>query len=621
MNIMHLHERVYRVGHIACGIGAGAKGFNDAQPRVGMMKARFECAGGIDVDAGAIKNFNKMTGAKGTVADLFSRDQYIRFHGKTPPADWKEMMPADLREAFGGYNKHLDVVFASTPCKGLSALLSDAKYQTEKYSALNELTVRAIWLTLEAYKDDPVKIILFENVPRITNRGRPLLDDIQQLLAAYGYCFAETVHDCGEIGGLAQHRKRFLLVARHMGSIPNFLYEPEKKRVRGVGEVIGKLPLPGDPLAGPMHKVPRLQWKTWVRLAFVEAGKDWRSLERLRVANGVLADYTIVPDGNRRENNLGVLGWTETARTMTTQRSPLQGRFSVADPRCIGADYNRGVLGVNQWTGATGVIAGASRPGNGNFSIADPRAAEEAINSSFRIVPCKDPSADAAEAGNVLDPRPGYGENTHTNILRVRGFDETSGAITGSTHPAGGAPAVADPRITGANTHKNVCRVFREDELAGTITGSGRPSSGGGAIADKRTNAVYDVVGNIEPHTLPAPDDRLVARIIALDNTWHRPFTTLEAAALQSLFDPEIFAKGGKFDLESTSNAEKREWIGNAVPSDAARGMAETIGKTLILAASGQTFTLSSDAIWCNPLELALAVNPIQDLPGEMLHG
>ena len=55
-------SRTFRVGHMACGIGAGAKGFNQANPRVGDISARFECAGGIDVDPGAIRNFERMTG-------------------------------------------------------------------------------------------------------------------------------------------------------------------------------------------------------------------------------------------------------------------------------------------------------------------------------------------------------------------------------------------------------------------------------------------------------------------------------------------------------------------------------------------------------------------------------
>lgn len=50
-------QRTFRVAHMFCGVGADAKGFNDANPRIGHVAARFECAGGIDVDAGAIRNF------------------------------------------------------------------------------------------------------------------------------------------------------------------------------------------------------------------------------------------------------------------------------------------------------------------------------------------------------------------------------------------------------------------------------------------------------------------------------------------------------------------------------------------------------------------------------------
>lgn len=113
---------------------------------------------------------------------------------------------------------------------------------------------------------------------------------------------------------------------------------------------------------------------------------------------------------------------------------------------------------------------------------------------------------------------------------------------------------------------------------------------------------------------MPKPNDQLVARIISLDECWHRPFTTLELAALQSIFDP-----GEIFSLEGGSNQTKREWIGNAVPSAAARGMAETIGETLLLADSGQTFMLSSREIWTKPLALALAVDPKQEIYGEVV--
>jgi site-specific DNA-cytosine methylase len=79
--------------------------------------------------------------------------------------------------------------------------------QDRKYQALNGLNLRDVWLMLEAWKNDPPELIVFENVPRIANRGRFLLDQIVALLRAYGYAVAETTHDCGELGALAQSRK------------------------------------------------------------------------------------------------------------------------------------------------------------------------------------------------------------------------------------------------------------------------------------------------------------------------------------------------------------------------------------------------------------------------------
>ncbi|MCY1345816.1 hypothetical protein D9M68_504290 [compost metagenome] len=104
-----------------------------------------------------------------------------------------------------------------------------------KKATANELTLRCVWLMCEAWKDAPAELIVFENVPQLATRGRHLLDQIKQLLAHYGYAVNETTHDCGVIGGLAQSRKRFLMVARHTAKVPAFLYEPPVKRLQGVG--------------------------------------------------------------------------------------------------------------------------------------------------------------------------------------------------------------------------------------------------------------------------------------------------------------------------------------------------------------------------------------------------
>jgi hypothetical protein len=186
--------------------------------------------------------------------------------------------------------------------------------------------------------------------------------------------------------------------------------------------------------------------------------------------------------------------------------------------------------------------------------------------------------------------------------------------VTAGSGPTNGAISVADPRpacIKGeGDAYKTQGHYGVVDwcQPSGAVPAYAKNNNGSWSVADPR-----EVEIDAEPVALPKPSDRLVARIVALDGTWHRPFTTLELAALQSLFDPEAIF-GEAFDLVGTSDATKREWIGNAVPSAAARGMAETIGETLLLAEAGETFMLSSREIWVKPLALALAVDPTQDL-------
>ncbi len=102
---------------------------------------------------------------------------------------------------------------------------------------------------------------------------------------------------------------------------------------------------------------------------------------------------------------------------------------------------------------------------------------------------------------------------------------------------------------------------------------------------------------------MPAQDEKLVTIIRALDGTWHRPFTTMELAALQSLMDPEE-----TLELDGLSDSAWRERIGNAVPPEAAAAIAGVMGTTLLLAWSGETFMLSSVPIWVKPVAVALSV-------------
>ncbi|MGY0518907.1 DNA cytosine methyltransferase [Pseudomonas aeruginosa] len=586
--------------HFCCGLGGGAAGFNRARPRVGNVEAEWVCLGGIDVDPAGLRDFERLAGVPGTLLDLFTRDQYIRFHGKEPPAGWREATPEDIRRAAGG--RRPDAVFISSPCKGASGLLSEKMSLTPKYQALNELTLRCIWLMGEAWADDPVPLIVFENVPRLASRGRHLLDQINSLLGGFGYAVAETTHDCGELGGLAQSRKRFLLVARHVEKVPPFLYEPEKKSLRAVGDILGRMPLPGDiDAAGPMHRIPSLHWKTWVRLALVEAGSDWRSLNKLAIEDGHLRDLVIVPE--YRSGYMGVHGWDDTASTIAGRSGPTNGAFSVADPRYRqAANWNHGQqFGVIRWAESAPTIPGQTMPGQGTFSVADPRPGGVRHNNVFRVVSMGS-HAGTVTGGHspssggqaVADPRyHNWHPGASSRKLHVGEWGSATGTVTGSQQVASGALSIADPRVLDRTKGDAYLTgghygVVGFDQSAGAVSASARHDNGRWSFADPR---------------MPAANDRLTCIIQSLDGTWHRPFTTLELAALQSLVDPEE-----QLILDGLSDSDWRERIGNAVPPAAAEAIAGVMGTTLLLAEQGETFMLSNTPIWVRPVAMALSV-------------
>ena len=165
-----------------------------------------------------------------------------------------------------------------------------------------------------------------------------------------------------------------------------------------------------------------------------------------------------------------------------------------------------------------------------------------------------------------------------------------------------GAFAVADPRpnldrVKGDAWHGGGhFGVVPWDATSGAVSAAAGCDKEAWSVADPR---------------LPGPAGRLVAVIRALDGTFHRPFSTLELGALQSLVDPEEH-----LELEGLSDAAWRERIGNAVPPDAAQAMAETMGCTLLMAWNGTGFMLSNLPIWVRPVAVALSVRQPDELPG-----
>ena len=276
-----------------------------------------------------------------------------------------------------------------------------------------------------------------------------------------------------------------------------------------------------------MHRVPSLQWQTWVRLAFVKAGSDWRSLAQLRVEDGKLADYGLTPDTSWHAGALGVTPWEEASGTVTAGGRPGQGTFSVADPRRQEGRAEFGQYGVKTWEEPSQVVIGKAAVGAGGFAVADPRhAGAPKFNNIYKVVPwsATGPAVTGGKDLAVADPR--ARDAMFHNAYRTVPWSAASQAITGQHAPSNGAMCVADPR-------PGLDRTKGDDWFGGGHFGvlPWQASSGAVSAAAGYDNGDWSVA---DPR-LPEQSDRLVAIIRVLDGTWHRPFTTLELAALQSL--------------------------------------------------------------------------------------
>jgi site-specific DNA-cytosine methylase len=345
-------DRRYTAFFPFCGSGLGALGFARASARVLGRALSFRVLGGLDFDAMACADFELLTGAPALRVDV------------------RDLSPERLRAVAGADAP--DVVFLSPPCKGASTNVSDALAATERYAEMNQLALVWTRLMLATWRTPP-RLVLLENVPGIERRARRMLTELVGVLRARGYAVHTGTHCCGELGGLAQRRRRFLLVARHTPRVPALLMKPPARRVRAVGEVLVELPMPDAPSAGPMHRLPRIQWMNWLRLALITAGRDWKTLPA-------------GPFALRRaphDRCYGVLRWDEPAGTVTGTPYVGTGPFSVADPRLTCAPRN-GAYGVLSWHDAARTITGALQIDNGFAAVSDPRV-ERALRE------CPDP--------------------------------------------------------------------------------------------------------------------------------------------------------------------------------------------------------------------------------------
>ncbi|MEC0239467.1 DNA cytosine methyltransferase [Paenibacillus dokdonensis] len=613
------------------GIGGESAGLIKSQVEYGGKIYRFKLLCSIDSDPVACRNHDIITGEETAVEmDLFRRWQYEAWHGHEPPSEWQEVTPWDIWVAF---KKQVPFfLFLSPPCKGLSGLLPQAKSDSDKYQAMNYLTVSGLEMSLQAceeYGGGVPAIIQLENVPRITSRGKPLLRQIKKLLKKFGYAVSiRPDHNLGEIGGLGQSRVRFLIMARHEAQIPNVIYYPEKKPLRSIGSVLAELPEPGDTVAGgPLHRLPRLQWKTWMRLAIIPAGGDWRDLNRvdwqkLRVvheprrgayevadwdkpsravtstagpgrSNGVAAvsDPRLQINGDGKTNLFRVQLVDDPATCITGAAGPNQGAGCISDPNLKDREGRHpGVYRIVRADEPAPCVTG-TRFGSGAIAVADPRVNTKLHPDSYGVQDWNSTAKTVRSAnrimqaaGSVSDPRVPDRPGRYTDQFRMQSIDDPAATVTGSTDVQNGAQLIADPRIKSA-PRADTMGVLAWEQPSKTVIGSADVHAAAVAVADPR---------------IPADNEQGVWTIISLDGTRHRPLTTYELAMIQSF--PQYLPDGRPFQLEGCSDAKAREYIGNAVPRDAAVEMGNVILLAGAQAEAGITFEMSWDPVWVAPV-------------------
>ncbi len=579
-------EHVYTVFFAFAGIGGGAIGFQQAAAALEKfgLKGRFRVIGAFDFDAGAAADFERLTGVPCEVVDV------------------RKLTVKRLRALCP---RRPDVVFGSAPCKGASPLLGNELAETEKYQEMN--TLMLIWteLLFAAWGDDPPLLVINENVPRLASRAKDTVKEVVKLHQRHGYVVHAGSHDCGEVGGLAQHRVRFLLVARLARKVTSFLYQPPKQRVRGCGEVIGPLPLPSDPAGGDMHILTDICVTNWTRLALIPPGGDWRDIE-----------------GALQAHEARNAHWSRyhTARfdlaTPVVAGSGSNGAFGVGDERVSSAVRAHAYRFTNElmlhgWGRAARTVTGATHLGNGSGAVVDVRLTCEVRENSGAygvLLPAR-PAYTVTAWGDINNGRFAYADTRALGAVDVR--RDVAVILVGMLAPEGAdftadvearveldAPTVAPVAPTKGRRRKAPRRVAAPCGRVRRRGGRGALFEGVALVADPRVPRNPEIAVRFWATRLDQPPI-FVPVLATSSGYWHRPLTVWERCALQGF--PLYDGDGRAIVLSGANISAWSERIGNAVPPPTAKAVAEQMLLTLLHAEAGVFVLSSGGGAWVQP--------------------
>lgn len=443
---------------------------------LGVKRAGFEVVG-FDVDAAACAD-------------------HRRIAGPCEQADLETLTSEELRDLVA---KHLgpgrpEAIFTSPPCKGFSGCLPSKEAKKDAYQRLNALALRGIELALQAW-DTPPPFLAMENVPRMKTRGKEFLAQIQALLASHGYAVELSTHDCGQIGGGAQHRRRLLLVARHRAQIPDLVAvrRPPLQRVRAMGEVLCELPLPiyqpdGSWEGGPLHRPVKTAPLTALRLSLIPPGGDWRDLPAevvIHQGQPLPVDPRFEANPQTRPGARGVQDPDAPARTVLGVQTIERGYGSWADPRLdLGPNAHNGPWGVEPWSSPSHTVTGSGHVRSHWGSVSDPRLTpSDSRHGAYGVEPW-DEAASTVTGGRIMahraaaaDPRLAPRAGRQFSQFGLGSPDDPSHAVVGHAKLDTSWASWADPRLSNA-PRAGTIGVQGWDDPAHTIIGHSRAEKG-----------------------------------------------------------------------------------------------------------------------------------------------
>lgn len=458
---------------------------------LGFQMAGFDVRG-VDNDPQACKAARYLTGAPVAQMDLVA----------ATPAELAEFSPCPT------------VVVLSAPCQGNSKCLPKKMSLTAKYQDLNRLAEIVIELVANTARGPWGKkpaVIFFENVSGIKARSNDVLDNVRDTLRALGYVFNEQYHDCGEIGGLAQHRERYLLMARDPEQCPAWVLHPPKQRVLGIAEVLGSLPtpIPGSGAGGPMHDLPRVSDLNALRLALIRAGKDWRDLP---------ASVKIGANAAKHGGHYGVMDDQRPAATvlatarMDTGKASTRDRRVQDDPRVnpqIEPLPNRhaGYMGVQDDAHPAHAVIGSMKGANAHGSLRDERVNPQVkdagrFHGAYGVTPQDEAAATvtasadpkiarhALQDGRVNVRYEEYG-GTHNGVLGVQDAHEPARTVISAQTIRSAWGATDEGRVNvqrqlGEQAHKGALGVQAAHQPARTVIGNQTSRNAWGATSEGR---------------------------------------------------------------------------------------------------------------------------------------